>query len=176
MPSIEGVQAGKALGEKPVALTVLSGGGFTFETKRLLHSLSDQVDFVYLTTEFGGEPGHDGLPLGPAHRVPSFGSFTRPSCAKDLAAFTATFRAALKLISSNRLDGVIVVGCSHSIPILLAAKLWKKRSVFVESVARTDSLSTTGKIIYYLGLCSTFIVQWDSLRAVYRRAEVGTII
>jgi beta-1,4-N-acetylglucosaminyltransferase len=39
--------------------------------------------------------------------------------------------------------------------------------VFVESVARVHKLSLTGLILYKLGVCTQFIVQWEELRQRY---------
>ncbi|MDX5931520.1 hypothetical protein [Acidiphilium acidophilum] len=42
---------------KPSALVILSGGGFTFETKCLLASIGGDFRFVYLATEYWGTLG-----------------------------------------------------------------------------------------------------------------------
>ncbi len=43
--------------QRPVALVVLSGGGFLFETKCLLTGIGGDFDFIYLTTELCGRSG-----------------------------------------------------------------------------------------------------------------------
>jgi beta-1,4-N-acetylglucosaminyltransferase len=40
---------------------------------------------------------------------------------------------------------------------------WKTKILFIESIARVENLSLTGKILYYLNLTDTFLVQWESL-------------
>jgi hypothetical protein len=54
--------------QRAVALVVLSGGGFSFETKCLPRGLGKDFDFIYLNTEFGGTPGQDSIPDGEAHQ------------------------------------------------------------------------------------------------------------
>ncbi|KNC82956.1 hypothetical protein SARC_04778 [Sphaeroforma arctica JP610] len=49
--------------------------------------------------------------------------------------------------------------------------------MYVESVARVKNLSLTGKIIYKLGLCDNFLVQWPTLAMKYPRATyIGRLI
>lgn len=67
-------------------------------------------------------------------------------------------------------DMVIVIGTVNGLPILVACKILGIKSVFIESLARVDSLSITGKVVYYLGLCDYFLVQWPSLAQSYARA------
>ena len=51
-------------------------------------------------------------------------------------------------------------------------RVTRSRVVYVESIARTESLSLTGKILYHARLADLFFVQWPGLaqrlpRAVY---------
>ena len=43
--------------------------------------------------------------------------------------------------------------------------------VYVESIARTESLSLTGKILYHARLADLFFVQWPGLAQRLPRAE-----
>jgi len=64
---------------------------------------------------------------------------------------------------------VICNGPGTCIPVLLSVYIirWLKwtniDTVYIESVARVDHLSLSGKIIFKLGLCDRFVVQWPSL-------------
>lgn len=49
------------------------------------------------------------------------------------------------------------------------AKLMGKRVIYIESLAKVRSLSTTGKMIY--PFANKFYVQWESLEKKYKKAE-----
>ena len=161
---------------RPRALLVLAGGGFTFETKCLLASLEQQMDFAYLLTRSGGVPGEAGIPPGPSWPVPSFSSVTRWSLRRSLGAFWHTIRVTRRALREQAIDQVIAIGCSHAVPMFLAARLARTRTVFLESITRTDQLSNTGKLVYRLRLASLFLVQWPGLQAAHPASRVGTVL
>lgn len=160
----------------PVIVTVLVGGGFAFETMCLLRTLSDDASFVYLCTETGGTPGQDGLPPGESVAVARFATVTRPSRLQSLRAFRDTFRATRRVLRERQVAAVVVVGCSHAVPMFLAARLHRRPTVYVESITRTTRLSNTGRLVLSMRLASRFLVQWPALRTRHRGAELGTIL
>lgn len=160
----------------PTTLFVLTGGGFTFENRCLLHSLASDVRPVYLATVHGGRPGEPGIPPGPVYEVPSFASISRPSLRQSVVAFVSTFLTTLRVIRRERIPLVIGIGCSHSVAMIVAGRLSGCRTVFIESIARTDRLSRTGALIYYLRLAQITLVQWPNLKALYPRAVLGTVL
>lgn len=162
--------------QRPVVLVVLTGGGFTFETSCILQAIGPDASFVYLATEFGGQPGSGGIPSGPRHAVPSFESKTRPSKWRSLWAFVATFYATLRVVRSDGVEAILSVGCSHSVPMLLAGRVLRCQTIYIESITRVDRLSATGKIVHNLRLAGTFIVQWPGLQKLYPTAQLGTIL
>lgn len=166
----------RASARLPTLLVILSGGGFTFETRTLLGHLRDRADFVYVRTHFGGMPGQDGIPPGEAREVPSFATVTRKSPSASAHAFARTFLTTCGIILSRRVDAILSVGCSHAIPMLLAGRLTGRRNIFIETITRTDRLSTTGKIVYHLRLADQFFVQWPDLQVQYPRSRASTIL
>jgi Oligosaccharide biosynthesis protein Alg14 like len=167
---------GAATHRLPRMLTVLQGGGFTFETACLLRPVAEAFEFAYLVTEFGGQPGVEGIPPGSSYPVWSFGSKTRPSVPRSFRAFISTFVETVRACRRGRVDVVVAVGCSHAVPMLLAGRLLRTKTVYVESITRTDVLSLTGRIVYRLRLARLFIVQWPELRQRCRAASLGTIL
>jgi UDP-N-acetylglucosamine:LPS N-acetylglucosamine transferase len=161
---------------KPVALVVISGGGFTFETKCLFQTIGADFEFIYLATRFGGEPGEPGLPAGARYAVPSFSTVTQKSRRGSLDAFIKTFTLTRKLIRSEAVDLVLAIGCSHAIPMLLAGRLMRRKTVYIESITRVDRLSNTGRLVYHLRLASHFFVQWPRLQQSYPASQLGTIL
>ncbi len=161
---------------RPIALMILCGGGFTFETKCLLNAIKGHVDFVYLKTEFGGTLGAGGIPDAESHAVPAFAPLRRNSVRQNVIAFVGTFARVAKLLRRNRIDLVVCVGCSHAVPMLLAGRLFRRKTTFVESITRVDKLSNTGRLVYHLRLADIFIVQWPALREAYPLSRLGTIL
>ncbi len=162
--------------QKPRLLTALTGGGFTFETSVLLRDLQADFDLVFLRTQWGGVPGQDGLPPGAAYDVASFASVTKPSRRQSARAFAQTFGRTLQVLRKERIAMVAVIGCSHAVPMLLAARLLRVRSVFIESITRFDRLSDTGRLVLRLRLASRCVVQWPALQAANPGTELGTIL
>lgn len=54
-------------------------------------------------------------------------------------------------------------------PFCLAAKKMKKKIIYIESFARINELSLTGKMVYRMA--DEFIVQWPSLQKKYKKAK-----
>lgn len=161
---------------KPVVLVVLSGGGFTFETKCLLRDIEPNFNFVYLATQFGGEPGEPGIPLGARYEVPSFSSMTQRSLRRSINAFIQTFTITRQVIRTKAIDMIIVIGCSYAVPMLLAGRLGRRKTVYIESITRVDQLSNTGRLVYHLRLASRFLVQWPRLQKSYPASELGSVL
>eukprot|EP01025_Chloroclados_australasicus_P024769 TRINITY_DN2484_c0_g1_i2.p1 TRINITY_DN2484_c0_g1~~TRINITY_DN2484_c0_g1_i2.p1 ORF type:complete len:222 (-),score=-1.70 TRINITY_DN2484_c0_g1_i2:58-723(-) len=72
---------------------------------------------------------------------------------------------------------LLVNGPGTCLPICAVAHAFRMigwlnvRIVFVESIARTQRLSMTGKILYHLRLTDEFLVQWPQLAQRFPRAR-----
>ena len=162
--------------QAPTSLTLLCGGGFLFETTRMLEQLGTAERFAYLATEFGGIPGQDGIPDGTVVPIPSFSTVTDASLVKSLRAFVGTFAATMRALRHKSIRSVIVVGASYALPMLMAARLKRRRAIYIETITRVDQLSMTGRLVYHCGLASTYIVQWPHLQRSYPRSTLGTVL
>ena len=78
--------------------------------------------------------------------------------------------------SREKPDCILVVGCSHAIPMFLAAKFMRINTIFVESITRADRLSRTGQLVRSLRLSNALIVQWPALLAANPGTRLGTIL
>jgi beta-1,4-N-acetylglucosaminyltransferase len=76
---------------------------------------------------------------------------------------------ALRLVHRLRPDAVITTGAGVGVPFLYAARLFGKRAVFVESLARIEQLSMSGRLVY--PIATDFFVQWPELAARYDRTR-----
>ena len=61
-----------------------------------------------------------------------------------------------------------------AIPICIYAKLFGKKIIYIESMARINSPSATGKLVYKFA--DLFIIQWEELRKFYPKAVYGGVI
>lgn len=162
--------------EKKTLLTALSGGGFTFETRCLLQAMQGQATFYYLGQPLGGRPGTGGLPEGKWYEVPMFATVTNDSKIASVRAFITTFLRAFQVLRHAPIQAVVGVGSSHLVPMFLAARLLRRKTIYIESITRADILSNTGRLVYALRLADTFLVQWPELAGRYPRARLGSIL
>ena len=157
-------------------LSVLSGAGFTFETEKLLEPLADKSSFIVLNTSFGGRLNESRFHAAEYISVPSFPTVTQPSRIQAVRAFWQTYRIALRAFETHRPDLAVVVGCSHAVPVFMAARRKGIATIFVESITRCDQLSLTGKLVRALRLSDLFIVQWPGLQKMHPGTQLGSIL
>lgn len=80
----------------------------------------------------------------------------------------------LYIMLKERPDVVISTGALATVPICLIARLMGKKLIYIESFARIESPSLSGKFLYkYADL---FLVQWEEMLKYYPKAKyVGGI-
>lgn len=64
---------------------------------------------------------------------------------------------------------VISTGSEIAIPMFFIAKVFRRKTIFIESICRTEDISLTGKIV--IKICDLFIVQWPELVKRHPSAE-----
>ena len=75
---------------------------------------------------------------------------------------------AYKVILKEKPAVLISTGAGICVPFFLLGKLFFIKTIYIESMARIQSLSLTGKLVYFLA--DIFIVQWPQLAASYKKA------
>lgn len=90
------------------------------------------------------------------------GSFKFPFC------FFINLFLSLIYFARERPTTVITTGAGVVFPTCLLAYLFKCRLIYVESFARLDRKSFTGKLVY--PLADYFYVQWPEMLKVYPKA------
>ena len=68
-------------------------------------------------------------------------------------------------------DVIVTTGAVVAIPICIYAKLFKKKVIFIESIARVYTPSKTGKILGKIA--DLFLVQWEEQLKCYSNATYG---
>lgn len=83
--------------------------------------------------------------------------------------FFRLFRNSKKILREEEPDVVITTGALLAYPFCVRAKFMKKKVIYIESFARINELSLTGKLVYRLA--DDFVVQWPSLKEKYKKAK-----
>jgi len=76
---------------------------------------------------------------------------------------------AWRLLRRERPEAILSTGAGLAVPFFVAARLLGIRTVYVESVTRTESLSLSGRIVY--PLANRFFVQWPAVAERYKKAR-----
>lgn len=77
----------------------------------------------------------------------------------------------IKILLKERPDVIISTGALSCIPICLIGKILGKKIIFIESFAKVNSPTLTGKYIYKFA--DMFIIQWEELKEYYPNAIYG---
>jgi len=81
---------------------------------------------------------------------------------------------AWKILRKERPDCVISTGAGIAVPYLLLGRVFGMETVYIESFARKNNLSLTGRLVYWF--VTNFFVQSEKLGSQYRKAMFrGTI-
>ncbi|WP_291652605.1 PssD/Cps14F family polysaccharide biosynthesis glycosyltransferase [Clostridium sp.] len=74
----------------------------------------------------------------------------------------------LKIFIKEKPDVVISTGALVTIPMCIIAKIFRKKLIFIESFAKINSPTLTGKLLYKFA--DQFYVQWKDMLKVYPKA------
>jgi UDP-N-acetylglucosamine:LPS N-acetylglucosamine transferase len=162
---------------KSKILITLGGGGHLFQAKSLIANLgTDLYDFTYVTTPDSLSINRSALPQGTIFTIPSIISSDTPFWKKMGRRALALIKS-FYIIAKTKPDAVVCVASSISIPLLIAATCFRKKTAYIESITRVTTPSVTGKIVDRLGLCHKFYVQWPESVTFFRAAIYrGTVL
>lgn len=76
----------------------------------------------------------------------------------------------LKIFLSQKPDVIISTGALCVIPTFIIGKLFKKKLIFIESFAKINTPTMTGKFLYKI--TDIFVVQWETMLKVYPNAKM----
>ncbi|MBR4109671.1 MAG: polysaccharide biosynthesis protein [Oscillospiraceae bacterium] len=145
----------------------VSSSGGHWEELMCLYPIAKEHDSFFVTEE-GGQVSDRNL-----NQIYTFRQINRKE-KTFLFHFVRLFAFACKIISKERPDVVITTGALVAYPFCLIAKLCGKKVVYVESFARVNNRSLTGRLVY--PFADLFLVQWESMLDCYPNAKyVGGI-
>lgn len=87
---------------------------------------------------------------------------------RNIVAFLKGLYPAFQVMLKEKPDLVLSTGASIAVNFGLMSKLLGCKFIYIESISRSQDLSLSGKIVYWLS--DKFYVQWPNLTASYRRA------
>jgi len=77
----------------------------------------------------------------------------------------------LFLFIKIRPNVIITTGAHTCVPMCYIAKLFRKKVIYIETMANIDTKTLTGKLIY--PIADVFVVQWESMLKLYPKAILG---
>jgi beta-1,4-N-acetylglucosaminyltransferase len=84
--------------------------------------------------------------------------------------FCRNLLLAWQVMRKTRPDVIISTGAGVAVPFLILGKLFGKKTIFIESITRINTLSLSAKLT--LPFLSILYVQWPQLQARYPQAEL----
>ena len=68
-------------------------------------------------------------------------------------------------------DVIVTTGTHTAVPMCYIAKLFRKKVIFIETFANSETATESGKMVY--PIADVFIVQWESMLKCYPNAVYG---
>lgn len=88
--------------------------------------------------------------------------------------FTYLFKFMFNIIKSFVIflkfkpDCVVTTGTHTAVPMCYIAKLFRRKVVYIETMANINTKTVTGKLVYRIA--DLFIVQWEQMQMLYPKA------
>lgn len=139
---------------------IASSGGH-FEQIMMLKSLMDKYDSFVVTEKTNYSVSDTDVPFYYLKQV------NRHEI-KFLYYMLINTIKSLKIFFKEKPDVVISTGALATIPMCMISKLFKKKVIFIESFAKINSPTLTGKLVYKFA--DQFYVQWESMKEFYPNA------
>ena len=94
---------------------------------------------------------------------------------RNLINMWRNWRLSKSILETERPDMVISTGAGIAVPLLLRARSMGIPTLYLESIARSENLSLSGRLLY--GRVDRFLVQWPELAERFEKAEyLGRIL
>jgi len=169
---------GRRDGSKIATLVVLGSGGHTAEMLRLITAFDfdryGPLTLVTASTDTTSRPKaerelpREALSTARWVQIPRAREVGQ-SFVSSVPSTLHALWACVHLIWTAAPDLVLVNGPGTCVPVAVLARLSDSRVIFVESWCRVESLSLTGRIMYWVA--HRFVVHWPELARRYPRAE-----
>lgn len=159
---------------------LVAGGGFQWESLTLSDQLKDSWTCTFIVPESSVYPDSAllrSIEGSPYLVVPEVSSRADKRVLSIVRNLYRGFRLLWAEFGKKRPEAAVCVGSSMSIPIALVSRLRGVPLIFIESITRTDAISSTGKLLLRLKMVDHFYVQWPEQVALHPRAKYkGTVL
>lgn len=142
-----------------ICFTASSGGHF--EQIMMLKPLMDKYDSIVVTEETNYSVGNKDVSFYYLKQVNRHES-------KFLWYMAINTIRAIQIYFKEKPDVVISTGALATIPMSIIAKVFRKKIIFIESFAKINSPTLTGKLVYKFA--DQFYVQWEEMKEFYPNA------
>ena len=141
---------------------MISSSGGHFEQLLMLRKLSDEYD-IFIVTEKTKYNKNDE----------KINYFVSQVNRKEILFIFKMILITIKsfyIFIKEKPDVIISTGVLASIPMMFIGHTFKKKIIYIESFAKINSPTMTGKLIYKKHIADQFYVQWESMKEFYPNA------
>lgn len=153
---------------KKKVLFISSTGGHLNELLQL-KSLFYNYDYLLVT-----EKDKSTISLKDKYNVKYLVYGTRKNLFSYFFKFIFNFIKSFIIFIKFKPDVVITTGAHTCVPMLFIAKLFKKKSIYIETMANRKTKTMTGKIVEKW--VTYFVVQWEDMKNLYEDSVYGGLI
>ena len=143
-------------------ICLISSSGGHFEQLLMLQKLSEEYKVFIVTekTKYNSSDQRINYYIPQVNRKEIFFLF------KMLLITIKSFYVFLK----EKPDVIISTGVLAAIPMMFIGHIFKKKNIYIESFAKINSPTMTGKLIYKKKWADQFYIQWESMKEFYPNA------
>ena len=145
-------------------LLFISSEGGHLQELRQLQSLQKDYDVVYVTERTQTTSSI----LKEEKHVHFLCYGTQDHLWSYLFIFPWNIVCSLFLFWVEKPDAIITTGTHTAVPMCYIAHLWKKKVIYIETLANRYSPTKAGKMVY--PIADLFIVQWSEMLQIYPKA------
>ncbi|HHL2034953.1 PssD/Cps14F family polysaccharide biosynthesis glycosyltransferase [Clostridium perfringens] len=149
------------MNKKKLKVCFCSSSGGHFEQLMMLKPLMEEYDSYIVTEKIGYDVKVDDIPVKYVLQI---------NRTDKLFVFKFLFNIikSFGIIITNRPNLIISTGALASVPIMIWTKIFRGKVIYIESFAKIDNPTISGKISYKFA--DQFYVQWENMKKFYPNA------
>ena len=148
--------------KKNKKICLISSSGGHFEQLLMLKKLNENYDTFIITekTKYNKNDPKISYYISQINRKEIF----------FLLKMLFTTIKSLYIFIKEKPDVIISTGVLVTIPMMYIGHIFHKKVIYIESFAKINSPTMTGKLIYEKNIADRFYVQWESMKEFYPNA------
>lgn len=145
--------------DKKKKICLISSSGGHFEQLLMLRKLEEDYD-VFIVTEKTKYNKQD-------KKINYYVTQVNRKEVLFIFKMIAIFFKSLYIYLKEKPDVIISTGVLAVIPMMFIGHYLKKKVIYIESFAKINSPTMTGKLIYKKHIADRFYIQWESMKEFY---------